>query len=57
VTGWLVTGRGAENVAAACPASGSRLVHMFTDYVVGGDGLAPWNHSRKLPARLREHAG
>ena len=37
-----VNGRGAENVAAACAASGSRLVHVSTDYVFGGDGLAPY---------------
>lgn len=38
----LVNGRGAENVAAACAASGSRLVHVSTDYVFGGDGVAPY---------------
>ena len=38
----LVNGQGAENVAAACAASGSRLVHVSTDYVFGGDGLAPY---------------
>jgi dTDP-4-dehydrorhamnose reductase len=38
----LVNGRGAKNVAAACAASGSRLVHVSTDYVFGGDGLAPY---------------
>jgi dTDP-4-dehydrorhamnose reductase len=38
----LVNGRGAENVAAACAASGARLVHVSTDYVFGGDGMAPY---------------
>jgi dTDP-4-dehydrorhamnose reductase len=38
----LVNGRGAENVAAACAASGSRLVHVSTDYVFGGDGCVPY---------------
>ena len=38
----LVNGRGAENLAAACATSGSRLVHVSTDYVFGGDGRAPY---------------
>jgi dTDP-4-dehydrorhamnose reductase len=46
----LVNGRGAENVAAACAASGSRLVHVSTDYVFGGDGLAPYaEYDRTAP--------
>ena len=32
-----VNGHGAANVAAACAASGARLVHLSTDYVFGGD--------------------
>jgi len=38
----LVNGRGAENVAAACAASRSQLVHVSTDYVFRGDGFAPY---------------
>jgi dTDP-4-dehydrorhamnose reductase len=46
----LVNGRGAENVAAACAASGSRLVHVSTDYVFGGDGVAPYaEYDRTAP--------
>jgi dTDP-4-dehydrorhamnose reductase len=46
----LVNGRGAENVAAACAASGSRLVHVSTDYVFGGDGFAPYaEYDRTAP--------
>ena len=46
----LVNGRGAENVAAACAASGSRLVHVSTDYVFGGDGRAPYGeYDRTAP--------
>ena len=46
----LVNGRGAENVAAACAASGSRLVHVSTDYVFGGDGLSPYaEYDRTAP--------
>ena len=44
------TGRAAENVAAACAASGSRLVHVSTDYVFGGDGRAPYaEYDRTAP--------
>ena len=46
---FLVNGRGAENVAAACAASGARLVHVSTDYVFGGDGRCPYAES-DLPA-------
>ncbi len=41
-TALLVNGRGAANVAAACAASGSRLVHISTDYVFGGTGRRPY---------------
>ncbi len=37
-----VNGRGAELVAAACAAVGSRLVHVSTDYVFGGDSRRPY---------------
>jgi dTDP-4-dehydrorhamnose reductase len=37
-----INGRGPENVAAACAASGSRLVQVSTDYVFAGDGSAPY---------------
>jgi dTDP-4-dehydrorhamnose reductase len=47
----LVNGRGAENVAAACAASGSRLVHMSTDYVFGGDGVAPYAEDDRTAPR------
>jgi dTDP-4-dehydrorhamnose reductase len=46
----LINGRGPENVAAACAVSGSRLVHVSTDYVFGGDGLAPYaEYDRTAP--------
>lgn len=38
----LVNGQGAENIAAACAASGARLMHLSTDYVFGGDGQQPY---------------
>ena len=38
----LVNGRGAENIAAACAASGAVLVQVSTDYVFGGDGRRPY---------------
>jgi dTDP-4-dehydrorhamnose reductase len=45
-----INGRGAENVAAACAVSGSRLVHVSTDYVFGGDGRAPYaEYDRTAP--------
>lgn len=37
-----VNGQGAENVAIACAAIGSRLVQVSTDYVFGGDGERPY---------------
>ncbi len=40
---FLVNGRGAGNVAAACAASGARLVHVSTDYVFGGDATRPYS--------------
>ncbi len=38
----LVNGQGAENVAAACAATGARLVQVSTDYVFGGDARRPY---------------
>jgi dTDP-4-dehydrorhamnose reductase len=37
-----VNGTGAWNVAAACSASGSRLIHISTDYVFAGDADSPY---------------
>jgi dTDP-4-dehydrorhamnose reductase len=38
----LVNGLGPRLVAAACAASGARLIHMSTDYVFRGDGSRPY---------------
>jgi dTDP-4-dehydrorhamnose reductase len=38
----LVNAHGAENIAAACAASGAVLVHVSTDYVFRGDGRLPY---------------
>jgi dTDP-4-dehydrorhamnose reductase len=37
-----VNGTGARNVAAACAASGARLLHVSTDYVFAGDASVPY---------------
>ena len=37
-----VNGKGAEHVAAACAATGARLLHLSTDYVFGGDARQPY---------------
>lgn len=37
-----VNGTAAEYVAAACAATGARLVHLSTDYVFGGDARRPY---------------
>ena len=39
---WQVNGHGAANLAAACAAGGTRLVHLSTDYVFGGAGQRPF---------------
>lgn len=38
----LVNGQGAGYVAAACAATGARLIQISTDYVFGGDGSRPY---------------
>jgi dTDP-4-dehydrorhamnose reductase len=38
----LVNGRAAEYLAAACAASGSRLIQLSTDYVFSGDARHPY---------------
>jgi len=45
-----VNGRGARLVAAACAASGARLIHISTDYVFAGDAARPYTeHDRCGP--------
>jgi dTDP-4-dehydrorhamnose reductase len=45
-----VNGRGARLVAAACAASGARLIHVSTDYVFAGDARRPYGeHDRCRP--------
>jgi dTDP-4-dehydrorhamnose reductase len=45
-----VNGRGARLVAAACAASGARLIHISTDYVFPGDARRPYaEHDRCGP--------
>ncbi len=45
-----VNGRGARVVAAACAASGARLIHVSTDYVFAGDACRPYTeHDRCGP--------
>lgn len=38
-----VNGEGTANVAAACAAHGSRLVHVSTDYVFDGSATSPYS--------------
>jgi dTDP-4-dehydrorhamnose reductase len=44
-----VNGVAPANIALACAAAGSRLVHVSTDYVFGGDGQLPYQEN-DLPA-------
>ncbi|MFB6392182.1 dTDP-4-dehydrorhamnose reductase [Polymorphospora lycopeni] len=37
-----VNGTGVTNLAAACAATGARLLHVSTDYVFAGDGREPY---------------
>ena len=37
-----VNGTGTRHVAAACAATGARLLHVSTDYVFPGDATAPY---------------
>ncbi|MEZ0092068.1 dTDP-4-dehydrorhamnose reductase [Streptacidiphilus sp. EB129] len=37
-----VNGTGVRNLAAACAGTGSRLLHLSTDYVFHGDGTLPY---------------
>jgi dTDP-4-dehydrorhamnose reductase len=38
-----VNGTGTANLAAVCAAQGTRLVHISTDYVFGGDARRPYS--------------
>ena len=41
----LVNGTGARVVAAACSAAGTRMIHISTDYVFGGDARRPYEEN------------
>ncbi|GAB7190160.1 dTDP-4-dehydrorhamnose reductase [Kineococcus sp. NUM-3379] len=47
---FAVNALGAANVARACAATGARLVHLSTDYVVGGDVPAGDGEPAPYPA-------
>ena len=40
-----VNGTGARHLAAACAATGARLLQVSTDYVFSGDGVSPYPES------------
>lgn len=46
-----INARGAASLARACAATGSRLVHMSTDYVFAGDAVEPYREDAPLSPR------
>ena len=48
---FLVNAIGAENLATAAASTGARLVHISTDYVFDGDGIAPYREDSPLDPR------
>lgn len=54
-TAFAVNAAGARNLAVACGAAGSRLIHLSTDYVFGRGGTRPYTEA-DLPAPLNVYA-